>query len=194
MATAAPNPPVRTVSGRLVPAAGTYVIDPPHSQVLYEIGHMTIGRSYGFFTKIAGEINVAEQVEQSSANINLEVASVFTSAEGRDKHVSSEAILNVEKNPTATFKSTKVEHQADGTWNITGDLSMLGVTKPLVLHASFGGGVIDPWGNPRIAFHAEADMDRLQWNVTWNTPLQGFGMMLADQVKLRIGVQATAKK
>ena len=186
--------PVRTVAGRNVPLAGTYVIDPPHSQVVYEIGHMTIAKSHGAFQKLSGEIQVGDRVEDSSVDITIDVGSISTTAEARDKHVLSEQILHVDKNPQAHFHSTSAALQADGTWRIPGELTLAGSSKPITLNASFGGGVVDPWGKPRIAFSATADMDRENWGITWNAPVPGFGPMLGTLVKITIEIQATLKQ
>ncbi len=194
MATEVPEAPVRTVNGRLVPAPGTYVFDPPHSQVIYEIGHMTIAKSHGAFQRLSGEIRVAEKVEDSSVQAAVEVGSISTTAEARDKHVLSEQILHAEKNPSATFSAARAEHQADGTWLIPGELTLAGVTRPLTLRATFGGGVIDPWGNARIAFSAGAEFNREDWGINWNTPVPGFGPMLGTLVKITLEIQATLKK
>ncbi len=191
MAEQTASAPVRTVNGRLVPSVGTYNIDPPHSQVVYEIGHMTIARSHGNFQRISGAIHVAEQVERSSVEVTIDVGSISTTAAERDAHVLSEAIMQAEKHPTATYRASKVEHQADGTWRIPGELTLLGSSRPLALNATFGGGVIDPWGAPRIAFSATTEFNREDWGITWNTPVPGFGPMLGTLVKITIEVQAT---
>jgi polyisoprenoid-binding protein YceI len=183
--------PVRTVNGRLVPAAGTYRFDPPHSQVVYEIGHMTIAKSHGAFQRLSGTIHVADQVEQSSVEVEVEVGSISTTAAARDAHVLSEAIMQAEKHPLATYRASKVEHQADGSWRIPGELTLLGKSRPLALIATFGGGVIDPWGKPRIAFSATTEFNREDWGIDWNTPVPGFGPMLGTLVKITVEVQAT---
>ena len=183
--------PVRIVGGHELPAVGTWTIDPAHSQVTVEVRHMMISKQRGSFEELSGTIVVADKLEDSSVEVMLKTASFKTDTPDRDKHVRSADFLGVEQFPEAVFKSASLTQRSSDRWTVAGTLALKGITKPVTLEVKFEGGLIDPWGKPRIAFSATAEIDREEWGVSWNMPLAAGGIMVGKVVTLMIDAQAT---
>ena len=137
---------VRSHEGREVPAPGTYVIDTSHSSVEFVGRHLGLAKVRGRFTKFDGNIQIAEVPEESSVEVDIDVASVESADARRDEHLRSPDFFHVDEHPSMVFKSTSVTPVADGTWNVGGELTIRGVTRPVVLHAEFEGAENTPFG------------------------------------------------
>ena len=184
------QPTTRTVDNRLVPAVGTWTIDPTHTTIAAVARHLMVTKVRGHFASFAGTINVAENPEDSSVELTMEASSISTGTEDRDNHLKSSDFLDVENYPTLTFTSTSVEVDGD-KWKLTGDLTIRDITSPIVLQLEFLGVAADPWGNNKAAFEASAELERKDWNLTWNVPLAQGGVLVSDKFKIEIEAQAT---
>ena len=116
--------------------------------------------------------------------------SINTNDENRDNHVRTNDFLNVDEFPTLTFRSTKVELGPSGDWKVTGDLTIRGVTRPVVLDVEFEGVIQDPWGNQRLGFTASGEIDRNDFGVSFNAALETGGFVVCPKVKLEIEAEA----
>ena len=183
----------RQVAGRLVPTAGTWAIDPTHSSFEFVVRHL-MAKVRGRFASFSGEAHIAEVPEDSSVEVTVESASVDTREPNRDGHLRSPDFFDVEQFPTIGFRSTAVRPAEVGTWKLDGELTIRGITRPITFDLEFLGGATDPWGNQRVGFSAVAeDVDREQWDLSWNTPLETGGFLLARTVRLEVEVELVRK-
>ena len=175
--------------------ADTWQIDPAHTNVEFSVRHMMISNVKGQFQKTSGTITINGN-DPTSAKIDatIDATSINTRVDKRDAHLKSPAFLDVDKFPTISFKSTKVEAAGPGKWKVTGDLTLHGVTKPAVLDVeSTGTPVNDPMGNTRAGASATTKIDRKDFGLTWNQPLETGGVMVGDEVAISIDVEAIKK-
>ena len=175
--------------------ADTWQIDPAHTNVEFSVRHMMISNVKGQFQKTSGTVDVNGK-DPTSAKIDatIDATSINTRVDKRDAHLKSPAFLDVDKFPTITFKSTKIEADGSGKWKVTGDLTLHGVTKPVVLEVeSTGTPVADPMGNTRAGASATTKISRKDFGLTWNQPLETGGVMVGDEVAISIDVEAIKK-
>ncbi|MFV1999015.1 MAG: YceI family protein [Acidimicrobiia bacterium] len=180
----------RTVDGATVPGVGRWDIDPAHTSAEFVGRHLMVTKVRGGFGGVAGFIEVAEDLRDSKVEIVIETASVSTGAEDRDAHIKSEDFFNVEVFPEMRFTSTDVQPNGD-SWKLIGDLTIKDVTKPVVLDFEFLGIIDDPWGNPKAAFSATAEVFREDWGLNWNVALDAGGVLVSKKITIEIEVQAS---
>ncbi len=174
--------------------AATYDIDTVHSQVGFKIRHF-VAKTGGQFDKFSGKVTFDEKKPADmKAEATIETASINTANQKRDDHLRSPDFFNVEKHPQITFKSTKAEPQSDGSIKLTGDFTMLGVTKPVTLTVEVGGVAKDPWGGTRVGFSAKGKINRKDFGMTYNTVLDTGGVMLGEDVEVLLEVEGVSKK
>lgn len=168
----------------------TYQIDPRHSSAEFAVTHMMISKVRGEFHGVNGTIVYDDQdVSKSSVNVVIDATTVDTQEPDRDKDLKSPNFFDVAKYPTITFKSTKVEKSGDGL-KITGDLTIHGVTKSVVLSATVPQPARkDPWGLQRTAASATTKINRQDYGVTWNKTLDGGGVLVSDDVNITLDVE-----
>jgi polyisoprenoid-binding protein YceI len=171
--------------------ADTWKIDPAHTSVEFTVRHMMISNVKGVFQKTNGTVTTNGN-DPASAKIDatIDVSSVDTRVEKRDSHLKSPDFLDVAKYPTITFKSTKVEAAGPNKWNVTGDLTLHGVTKPVVLAVEGSGAPIQVMGMTRAGASATATIKRSDFGLTWNKALEAGGVMVGDDVAISIDVEA----
>jgi len=175
--------------------ADTWQIDPAHTNVEFSVRHMMISNVKGQFQKTTGTITTSS-TDPASAKVDatIDATSINTRVDKRDAHLKSPAFLDVDKFPTITFQSTKVEADGPGKWKVTGDLTLHGVTKPVVLEVEGTGKPIsDPMGNTRAGASATTTIKRSDFGLTWNQPLEAGGVMVGDEVAISIDVEAIKK-
>ncbi len=180
---------VRRVGDAEVPSSGIWNIDPDHSVAGFVARHLMVTKVRGRFGQVSGSFTVAEEPSESSVQVSIDAATIETGAEDRDAHLRSPDFLDVERFPTIVFTSTGIERTPDG-WNIHGDLTIKDHTKPVTLDARFEGVMVDPWGNPKAAFSARTEINREDWGLEWNVPLESGGWLVGKQVQIEIDVQA----
>jgi len=170
-------------------------VDTAHSIVEFAVKHMMLTTVKGRFRDFQATIQIDEaHPENSSVTATINVASIDTNVPDRDAHLRSDDFLNAEKFPHITFRSTKVEHVEGDRWRVTGDLTIRDVTRPVVLDTEFEGRITDPWGNDRAAFSAETSISRKDFNVRWNQMLETGGVVVGDNVKISLHIEAVRNK
>lgn len=164
--------------------------DVTHSVVEFSVKHMMIATVRGRFTEFDITLNGdPENLTGASVEATIKTASVDTHQADRDTHLRSADFFDAEKYPDMTFKSTKIEHVGGNEYNVTGDLTIRDQTRPVTLKVEYGGSGKDPWGGTRAAFSATGSVNRLDFGLKWNVPLEGGGILVSNDVKLHIDVQ-----
>jgi polyisoprenoid-binding protein YceI len=176
------------LAGALSVSAAEYQIDASHSDVVFKVRHMGISTVTGSFAEFSGKFDVdPKAVEKTTGELTIQVASINTNNERRDAHLKSDDFFNAEQYPTIKFKSKAVRNvnYKDSTAELVGDLTIRDVTKELVLKVK-GTGLLakDPWGNERAAFTATGTINRFDYNLKWNSLIEGGGMVVAADVDL----------
>ena len=166
---------------------GTYTIDPTHSNVEFAVRHMMITTVKGRFGDVKGTVELPEQGEPR-LDVTIGTASVDTRSEQRDTHLRSADFFDVETYPEMRFVSTKAERIADG-WKVTGNLTIRGTTKPVVLTVAEEGAGVDPWGNQKVAYSATTKFNRTDFGLNWNAALEAGGVLVSEEVKVAIDAQ-----
>jgi polyisoprenoid-binding protein YceI len=174
------------ISPEAVPA-GTYNIDPTHSNVGFEVRHMGIATVRGSFKKFTGTVDATGALTLSGT---VEVASIDTGDENRDGHLQAPDFFDAAQYPEISFTSTATEAAADGKLTLTGDITIRGITKPIELTGELGEGGEDPWGNQRIGFEVAGKIDRREFDLKWNQTLPNGNLLVANDVKLIVSVSA----
>jgi len=172
--------------------AGTWAIDPTHTEVGFVARHLMVTKVRGSFTDVTGTVEVAENVTDSVANVVIKTASVSTGTPDRDGHLRSADFFDVETYPEITFVSTEVSRDGDD-WTITGDLTIKDVTKPITIDFELTGSAKDPFGNTRLGFEGRTTLNRKEWGLTWNAALETGGFLVSDKIKLEFDISAIAK-
>ena len=175
----------RTVAGETLPAAGTWTLDPSHTSVGFSVRHLGLSKVRGRFTTFTGDVVIAEDPTQSSVEVRIDVASIDTRDEKRDEHLRTNDFFNAPDFPTMTFTSTSVSGTGSD-WQVSGDLTIRGITRQVVLDATFEGTAGDPWGGSRAAFTATTEIDREHFGMTWNAALETGGVVVGKKVKIEI--------
>lgn len=168
----------------------TWVIDTAHSHVGFGIKHLMIATVRGSFTQVHGTVTVDEK-DPTSANIDIAVTtpSVTTGDEKRDGHLRSPDFFDVERYPSMTFRSKRVEAKSNDTFRVVGDLTIRDVTREVVLDVDMLGRAKDPWGKEHAAFEATTKIKRGDYGLTWNAALESGGVLVGDEVKISIEAQ-----
>jgi polyisoprenoid-binding protein YceI len=179
---------VREIEGLELPPAGTYVIDPAHSSVEFVVRHL-LSKARGRFTDFSGEIVVGDGPEDSSASVDIVASSVNTNQEMRDNHLKSGDFLLTEEHPKITFRSKAVRPTGGNTFELDGDLTIRGITKPVTLESEFAGTGVTTQGTTVLGFSAATSVDREAFGITWNAALEAGGVALGKKVGIQIDVE-----
>ena len=173
------------------PAVTTWKIDPAHSSAEFKVKHMMISNVKGSIKGISGDLTEhATDASLSSIEATLDVSTLSTGEAQRDGHLKSADFLEADKYPTITFKSTKVERKGPEEYAVTGDLTIHGVTKPVVLAVEGPSAPHkDPWGNTRIGLSATTKINRKDFGLTWNASLETGGILVGEEVHITIDVE-----
>jgi polyisoprenoid-binding protein YceI len=181
--------PTRTIAGLLVPAVGTWVIDPDASRVEFWVRHLGVAKVHGRFADFAGVIDIAEAPEESTVSVDIAAASVDTRLAARDEHLRSADFLDVSRHPRLTFRSTSVVPNGL-QWKVAGDLALHGVVRPVVLAVDFLGAHTDADERDRALFTATTVIEREEFGLTWNQALDAGGVVIGRTVTIEIEVEA----
>ncbi|OGR78137.1 MAG: hypothetical protein A2X32_01910 [Elusimicrobia bacterium GWC2_64_44] len=189
------------LSALLVPAlwaqaaAATYKIDEAHSAVTFKVAHMAISKVSGRFDKFSGTIEYTPgETKNWKTEAVIDAASINTGVEARDKHLRTPDFFDVEKFPTITFKTLKVTNYKNMKGRLHGELTMHGVTKPVVLEVEGSGPVKDPWGNERMAAVAKTTINRKDFGLGWNQVLEAGGLLVGEKVEITLEIEAVKEK
>ena len=169
--------------------AATWNIDPVHSEVGFSVRHMMVSKVRGRFTKFSGQLVTAENPLQSSVTAEIDLTSINTGQEQRDQHIQSADFFEVETYPTMTYKSTGIRVE-DGEYILDGDLTLKGVTKSVPLRLELQGFGEDAYGGYRAGFTATGELNRRDFNVNFNAPMQNGGVVVGDKIQLQLEIEA----
>jgi polyisoprenoid-binding protein YceI len=175
-------------------AADTYQFDKAHTTVGFQVRHIFTMLG-GKFQDFSGTIKVDRaKPESSSVEFTIQAASIFTNEPKRDEHLKSPDFFDVASHPTITFKSTSVKPSGDNAYQVTGDLTMRGVTKSITIPVTFLGEGKDPWGNEKMGFETSTTLNRKDYGINWNKTLDQGGVLVGDEVKVQVSVEANKVK
>jgi polyisoprenoid-binding protein YceI len=175
-------------------SADTYQVDPNHSTVQFSAKHLLISTVTGKFKEFSGTISYDDKdITKSLVSGTIKTASLDTGVADRDNHLRSADFFDVEKNPEITFKSTKIEKSGDDA-TVTGDLTIKGVTKEVKFPATVNGPIKDPWGNSRLGFSFNLEINRMDYGISWSKTMDSGGMVVSKEIKIQIDGEAVAKK
>lgn len=181
---------VAAALGTPVQAGTVWVVDPNHSQAAFRIRHL-VSNVNGRFNEFEGRIDVdAENPANSSVSFKIKAASIDTGNDQRDGHLRSPDFFDVENHPEITFESTKVEPKGDDLYHVTGNLTMHGVTKEVTLPVRHLGTMTGMGGRDVAGFEIETTLDRKDFGIVWNRALDTGGVVLGDEVGVRISIEA----
>ncbi len=172
-------------------AANTkWIIDPAHSEILFKVKHMMITNVKGEFRSFTGELSSeGTNFIADSINVTINASSIFTNSDDRDAHLKSADFFDVENYKELSFAGTSLKKIDDENFQLTGDLTIKGVSKSVTLDIEFGGINKDPWGNEKAGFSINGKINRKDWGLTWNAALETGGVLVSDEVKLSAEVQ-----
>lgn len=175
-------------------AAEVYTIDPGHSEVSFQVRHL-VTQVRGKFNEYQGKIELdPAKLESSKVEFRIKAASIDTDLPDRDKHLRAEDFFFVEKHPEIVFKSQRIRATGKDTYDVTGTLTMRGVTRTVTLPVAFLGKVRDPWGNDKAGFALETTINRKDYGIVWNAALDNGGVVLGDEVKIAINLETQQEK
>ncbi|MDP1792865.1 MAG: YceI family protein [Acidimicrobiales bacterium] len=190
MTATAPQITTRPFEGLDVPEAGSFAIDASHSVAAFTVRHLVVAKTKGRFTDIAGEVTIADNPLDSKVSVTIGAASVTTGDNGRDDHLRSPDFLDVESFPTLTYVSTAVRHVKGSQFEVAGNLTVHGVSKPVTLALDYEGTVGDPWGGVRAVFSAKTKINREDFGLTWNQALETGGVLVGKDITIDLEVEA----
>jgi polyisoprenoid-binding protein YceI len=170
---------------------GDYTIDTTHSRVGFSARHAMVTKVRGQFNEFEGAAHLDfADPSKATAELTIKTASVDTRNEQRDGHLRTNDFFDAETYPEITFRSTAVEKVDDERFRLIGDLTIKETTKPVTVEFEFTGTAVDPFGNTRVGFEGSTTINRRDWKVEWNAPLEAGGVLVSEKVTLEIEVSA----
>lgn len=180
-----------TSTPALAQLSGTYTIDPAHSRIGFVARHAMVTKVRGSFNDFTGSAVVdGSDPAKSSATITIKAASIDTRNEQRDGHLRSNDFLSLDEYPEITFTSTGVEQTGDDSFDLTGDLTIKGVTNSVTIPFTFEGAAKDPFGNFRAGFEGSVVINRKDYGITWNAALETGGVLVSEKITLEFEISA----
>ena len=169
----------------------TFNFDPVHSSIAFSVRHLMISKVHGSFKSWTGTLQIDEANPQaSSVEVQIDASSVDTKEAQRDDHLRSPDFFDVAKYPQIVFRGTKIEKVGAQEYRVTGDLTIHGVSRTVSLQAEYLGRKKDPWGGERVGFEAKTSVDRKDFGLTFNMPLEGGGFVVGDKVEISLDIEA----
>lgn len=180
-----------TAPAKYADLTGTYTFDPAHTRIGFVARHAMVTKVRGSFNEFTGSARLdGDNPEKSSASVTLKTHSIDTRNADRDAHLRSNDFLQMDEYPEITFVSTEIKQTGDDTFDVTGDLTIKGVTKSLTVPFSYEGTAQDPMGNFRVGFEGSVVINRKDFGVTWNATLETGGVLVSDKVTLEFEISA----
>ena len=180
---------ISTTSTTIVPT-GTWTVDPAHSTIGFSVKHLGIATVRGKFEEFEGTLQVGDDLSAARAYGTVQGASINTNDSGRDEHLRSADFFGVEANPELRFESTAIRPLDEDTFEVDGELSMNGETNPVTLTAVVQGTETDPWGNDRVGLEVIGQLNRSDWNMSFNQALGSGNLLVGEKVKLELDISA----
>jgi polyisoprenoid-binding protein YceI len=175
-------------------AADLYVVDKAHSEVSFRVRHL-VANTPGKFNDYSATVTLEpSDLTKSSVDFTIQATSIDTANADRDKHLRTEDFFWVEKHPTLTFKSEKIVKKSGDEYEVTGTLTMRGVSKKITVPVEFGGFMKDPWGNEKAGFSTSFTVNRKDYGINWNKALDQGGVVLGEDVKITLSLEMNKKK
>jgi polyisoprenoid-binding protein YceI len=169
---------------------GTWQIDAAHTSVEFGVKHLMISTVRGRFAEVEGSVAVeGDDPTTAQIDVTIAAASIGTGVEQRDEHLRSADFLDVERFPSLSFRSSKVERVGEDELRVRGDLTIRDVTREVVLDVEERGAAKDPWGGERAGFSATVEIDRKDFGLTWNQTLETGGFLVGDTVEISIDAE-----
>ncbi|BDG58977.1 YceI family protein [Caldinitratiruptor microaerophilus] len=168
-----------------------WVIDPSHTTVEFAVRHMMIATVKGRFAGVEGHILAdPSDLTTAQAEVTIDVASIDTREPQRDEHLRSPDFFDAANFPKITFKSREIRRKGENEYEMTGDLTIRGVTRPVTLSLTSEGQAKDPWGNERAAFTVSGKINRKDFGLNWNVVLETGGILVGEEVRISVEVEA----
>jgi polyisoprenoid-binding protein YceI len=174
---------------RNAPTAGSYALDQSHSHVAFSARHLMVTKVRGRFPVTAGRLEIAENPTASSVEATIDVTAVDSGDPKRDEHLRSADFFDADNYPAVTFRSTSVDDHGDGEFTLAGDLTVKDTTRPVTLKGEYLGSQASPWGDTRVGFTTETEINRKDWGLEWNVALEAGGVLVGDKIKLTIDAE-----
>ncbi|HYO56456.1 YceI family protein [Archangium sp.] len=170
-------------------AIETWQIDTTHSSIRFIVRHMVVARVHGRFARYEGRLFMNGDLVNAQAEVKIDAASLDTQVEARDNHLRSPDFFDVAAFPRIIFRSQRVEAAGQNRYRVVGSLTLRAVTREVVLDTEFLGRVTDPFGTERLAFSARTSIDRKDFGLTWNKPLETGGVLVGERIDIELDVQ-----
>jgi polyisoprenoid-binding protein YceI len=171
---------------------GDYTVDPAHSRIGFVARHAMVTKIRGAFNDFEAKLHIdAADPSKSSADVVIQATSIDTRNADRDAHLRGNDFFAMDEHPTITFQSTSAQKLDEQTFRVAGDLTIRGETKPVSIDFDFLGAVRDPWGNLRVGFEGSLVVNRKDWGLNWNAPLDTGGVLVGEKVTLEFELSAT---
>jgi len=171
-------------------ATTKWLIDPMHSEVQFKVKHLVISTVTGFFKSFEGSLETEnEDFDGAKISFSIDIDSIDTNQSQRDGHLKSADFFDAEKFPKITFKSTSFKKTDDDEFQLDGELTVKGITKPVTLAAEFGGSTADFYGNTKAGFEVSGKISRKEFGLTWEGVTEAGSVVVGDDIKLLINVQ-----
>lgn len=172
----------------------TWQMDPAHSELLFKVKHLMISNVKGEFRNFQTEVETeSNDFENANIQLTIDANSIFTNNNDRDNHLKSADFFDSNAHSNIVFTSNSFKKINDEQYLLTGNLNIKGVSKELSLDVEFGGINKDPWGNEKAGFSLNGTINRKDWGLTWNAPLETGGLLVSDEVKLSAEIQLSKK-
>jgi polyisoprenoid-binding protein YceI len=173
--------------------AGTWVIDPIHSEIGFTVRHLMVSKVRGRFEKFEGEIVTGDDILDTRATVTVDLNSINTGNEDRDNDLRSSNYFESDKYPTMTYRTTSLRVEGDG-YVADGELTVKDITNPVSLQVEFNGISPDPWGGTRAGLSASGEINRKDFGLTFDMPMEGGGLVVGDKIQLNLEIEAVLQK
>lgn len=172
-----------------------WVVDVAHTNINFTVSHMVISEVTGTFKEFEGTVSASkEDFSDAEINVQMKSKSINTENNDRDNHLRSADFFDVENHPVLTFKSTAIQSNSNNKLTISGDLTLRGITKQVVLDAKFKGQAVNPWGQIVAAFKATTTINRKEWGLVWNAALEAGGFLVGENIELNLNIELNQAK
>jgi len=172
------------------PVTTTWAIDPMHSEILFKVRHLMVSNVTGHFASFEGQVQTTgDDFDGASVSFSADIDSISTNMAQRDAHLKSADFFDAENHPKLTFVSTSMKKVGEDSYQVSGDLTIRGVTQPVTLKAEYGGQMVDFYGNTKAGFEISGTIKRKEYGLNWDAVTEAGGVVVSDDVRLVLNVQ-----